>query len=49
MKFFHLFWGVVKDDVMEFFMDFHKNFSFFKLINSTFMVLIPKKEKYIKH
>lgn len=36
MKFFQVFWGAVKKDIMEFFMDFHKNTSFIKSLNSTF-------------
>lgn len=44
MKFFQLFWGVVKKDIMDFFMDFHKNSSFVKSLNATFMLLIPKRK-----
>ena len=36
-------WDVVKSDIMGLFRDFHEHGSFFKSLNSTFMVLIPKR------
>ena len=36
-------WDLVKEEVMEMFKDFHKQSSFLKSFNTTFLVLIPKK------
>ena len=36
-------WNFVKDDVMNMFRDFYNNGTFAKSLNSTFIVLIPKK------
>ena len=38
-------WNIVKKDVMDFFKDFHQQGRFVKSLNSTFLVLIQKKEK----
>lgn len=43
LKFFREFWDVVKQDIIDFFNDFHKN-SFVKSLNSTFLVLVPKNK-----
>ena len=37
-------WDIVKEDVIDFFKDFHQQGRFVKSLNSTFLVLIPKKE-----
>lgn len=44
MTIFQSFWHEVKLDVLNFFSDFNRHGSFVKPINSTFIVLIPKKE-----
>ena len=36
-------WEVVKSDIMGLFEDFHEHGSFVRSLNSTFMVLIPKR------
>ena len=36
-------WDFVKEEVMEMFKDFHEQSSFLKSLNTTFLVLIPKK------
>ena len=36
-------WDVVKSDIMWLFRDFHEHGNFVKSLNSTFMVLIPKR------
>lgn len=42
MKFFHMFWEVIKNDMLAIFQDFHMTETFVNSINSTFLVLIPK-------
>ena len=37
-------WDIVKKDVMDFFKNFNQQGRFVKSLNSTFLVLIPKKE-----
>ena len=37
-------WDIVKNDIMELFKDFHQQGRFVKSLNSTFLVLILKKE-----
>lgn len=37
-------WQLVKDEVLGFFKEFHENENFVRSMNSTFVVLIPKKE-----
>lgn len=44
LKFFQKFLDVVKQEILDFFNDFHKNSSFVKSLNSTFLVSIPKKK-----
>lgn len=44
IKFLQDFWPVIKKDVVEMFNEFHKTGSFVKSLDSTFLVLIPKKE-----
>lgn len=44
LKFLQEYWNVVKQDILDFFNDFHINSSFVKSLNSTFLVLIPKKK-----
>lgn len=44
MNFFKEFWGILEADLMKVFSDFYQNGSFVKGLNSTFIVLIPKKE-----
>lgn len=36
------FWDMLKDDVMRFLIEFHRNGRLAKVINSTFIALIPK-------
>jgi len=36
------FWDLIKDDVMRFLVEFHRNGRLSKVINSTFIALIPK-------
>ena len=36
-------WEFVKEKVMEIFKEFHEQSSFLKSLNTTFLVLIPKK------
>ena len=36
-------WHFVKDEIMEMFREFHANETFIRSLNSTFLVLIPKK------
>lgn len=43
-KFLLSFWTLIKDDVVNLFMEFHRDGLFIKSLNSTFVVLIPKKE-----
>ncbi|XP_021891901.1 uncharacterized protein LOC110810135 [Carica papaya] len=47
-KFLQLFWGVVKKDIMDFFMDFHKNSSFVKSLNAI-LWFDSKKEECLKN
>lgn len=42
MKFYQVFWDVIKKDVLAVFNDFHRAESFVNSINSTFLILIPK-------
>ena len=44
MAFWQFSWDIMKKDVMDFFKDFHQQGRFVKSLNSTFLVLIPKKE-----
>lgn len=44
MRFLQNFWQVIKNDIIDFFNDFHKHGTFIKSINSTFVVFIPKKD-----
>ena len=44
VAFWQFSWDIVKKDVMDFFKDFHQHGRFVKSLNSTFLVLIPKKE-----
>lgn len=44
MTFFQNFWHEIKSDVLKFFNDFHRHGSFVKPLNSTFIVLIAKKD-----
>ena len=37
-------WEFVKDEVIGFFKEFHDNSRFVKNLNTTFLVLIPKKQ-----
>lgn len=48
--FFHKFWNIIKDDVMEVFRETHENDKFVRSLNSTFLILIAKKKgaKYIR-
>lgn len=41
-KFFHTFWPLLKEDILDLFNDFHKSKCFVKSLNSTSLVLIPK-------
>ena len=43
MAFWQFAWDFVKNDVMNFFSEFYEHSKFFKSLNATFMVLIPKK------
>ena len=45
MAFWQFAWDFVKDNVMRFFRDFYKHNKFFKSLNTTFLVLIPKKSE----
>ncbi|RVW30279.1 hypothetical protein CK203_098824 [Vitis vinifera] len=38
-------WEFVKEEVLEIFKEFHEHNAFLKSLNTTFLVLIPKKEK----
>ena len=40
--FIKYFWDILKDDLMRFLMEFHRNGKLSKGINSTFISLIPK-------
>jgi hypothetical protein len=42
MAFFQAYWGVLKEDIMAVFADFHARGKFEKSLNSTFISLIPK-------
>lgn len=48
MRFLQDFWLVVKTDLMHVFKDFHSLGSFVKSLNSTFLVLVTKKERVKK-
>lgn len=43
LNFLQEFWHVVKDDILEMFMEFHRTGKFVRSLNSTFLVLIVKK------
>ena len=43
--FINFFWDLIKDDVMRFLVEFHRNGRLTKEINSTFIALIPKVDK----
>ena len=43
MAFWQFAWDFVKADVMCFFKKFYENGKFVKILNATFMILIPKK------
>ncbi|RVW89824.1 Transposon TX1 uncharacterized 149 kDa protein [Vitis vinifera] len=43
MSFWQFAWDFVKEDVMRFFREFHEHGKFVKRLNTTFLVLIPKK------
>ena len=43
MAFWQFTWDFVKEDVMSFFREFHDHNKFVKSLNTTFLVLIPKK------
>lgn len=43
MKFVHECWHLIKEDVICMFNELHKSGRFVKSLNSTFLVLIPKK------
>jgi len=42
IAFFHHCWSIVKEELMGFFADFHRNGVFKKSLNATFISLIPK-------
>lgn len=44
LKFMQTFWYLLKEDVFNVFKEFHSDGEFVKFLNSTFIVLIPKKE-----
>jgi hypothetical protein len=41
-RFIKEFWSLLKEDIMRFMRDFHRNGKLTKGINSTFIALIPK-------
>ena len=43
MTFWQRCWALVKEEVLELFKEFYEHSAFIKSINSTFLVLIPKK------
>ncbi|RVW29518.1 Transposon TX1 uncharacterized 149 kDa protein [Vitis vinifera] len=43
MAFWQSCWDFVKEEILEMFKEFHEHSSFFKSLNNTFLVLIPKK------
>ncbi|WJZ83279.1 hypothetical protein VitviT2T_002974 [Vitis vinifera] len=43
MSFWQFAWDIVKEDVLRFFREFHEHGKFVKRLNTTFLVLIPKK------
>ena len=43
VAFWQDYWDFVKEEIMEMFKDFHEQSSFLKSLNTTFLVLIPKK------
>ena len=47
ITFFQKCWGVLEEDVMAFFADFHSQCIFEKSLNATFLYLIPKKIKVV--
>ena len=47
IAFWHFSWDFVKEEVMGFFKDFFDQNKFMKNLNSTFLVLIPKKENVV--
>ena len=47
IAFFQKCWGVIEEEVMAFFADFHSHCIFEKFLNATFLCLIPKKIKAI--
>ena len=46
-SFFQKCWGVLEENVMAFFADFHSQCIFEKSLNATFLCLIPKKIKAV--
>ena len=44
LAFWHFNWDFVREEVMRFFKEFHDNNKFVRSLNSTFLVLIPKKK-----
>lgn len=43
MAFFHDCWDIIKSDLRDLFHEFHVHRKIFRCLNSTFIVLIPKK------
>ena len=43
VAFWQNYWDFVKEEVMEMFKELHDQSSFLKSLNTTFLVLIPKK------
>ena len=43
LAFWQFCWGFVKDEVMGFFKEFHKKRRFVRSLNTTILVLVPKK------
>ena len=44
LAFWSFSWDFVKNEVLGFFKEFHEHNRFFKCLNATFLVLIPKKQ-----
>ena len=47
IAFWHFSWDFLKEEVMGFFKDFFEHNKFVRSLNSTFLVLIPKKENVV--